>query len=78
MAGFNLNSGGVLSKLANTGFGKFITRNGVLFTGVSRLIITSTPDTSDISVINGISQSNIGNKSGILVANITSVNNITF
>jgi hypothetical protein len=75
MAGFNLNSGGVLSKLANTGFGKFITRNGVLFTGVSRLIITSTPD---ISFINGISQSNIGNKSGVPANNISSVNDIEF
>lgn len=78
MAGFNLNSGGVLSKLANTGFGKFITRNGVLFTGISRLIITSTPDTSDISFINGISQSNIGNKSGVPANNISSVNDIEF
>ena len=79
MAGFNLNGGGILSKLANTGFGKFILRNGILFPGVGRTTVEApTPDTSDISSISGIAQASISNKSGILAANITSVNNITF
>ena len=81
MAGFNLNSGGILSKLANTGFGKFILRNGILFPGVSRLIVTTTSTpaaTSDIGFVSAVAQASIGNISGVASDNIGSIDNITF
>ena len=81
MAGFNLNSGGVLNNLPNTGVGKFIVRYGVLVPGVSRLIVTTTSTpaaTSDIGFVSAVAQASIGNISGVASDNIGSIDNITF
>lgn len=78
MAGFNLNIQ-KLVKTASNGFGKFVLnrQNLVPFVGQAT-VSTPPPPASDISSINNVARTNIGNKSGVLAANISSVNNIDF